>query len=108
MRKTVVFAASSNPKIASVGPVYVDVDALSGGIGTATFTVTPHAAGSANVGPPTITGLNAPTGVAVDAAGKIYVVNNSSSTVTTYNPDGSVSSPTIATGLNSPWGIAVR
>jgi len=51
---------------------------------------------------------NSPTGVAVDAAGKIYVVNNSSSTVTTYNPDGSVSSPTIATGLNSPWGIAVR
>jgi YVTN family beta-propeller protein len=44
--------------------------------------------------------------VAVDAAGKIYVVNQGNDTLTTYNPNGSRTTPTI-TGLSGPAGVAV-
>jgi hypothetical protein len=44
---------------------------------------------------PTITGLNGPSGVAVDANGKIYVANNANGTVTTYTPNGTPTTPTI-------------
>jgi sugar lactone lactonase YvrE len=56
---------------------------------------------------PTITqNVDFPTSVAVDASGKIYVVNAGSGTVTTYLPDGTETTPTIS-GLAGPWGIAV-
>lgn len=56
---------------------------------------------------PTITaGLDFPTDVAVDANGKIYVVNDENNTVTTYLPDGTQTTPTI-TGLHLPTGVAV-
>jgi len=55
---------------------------------------------------PTISGLNTPIGVAVDAASKIYVTNIDNNTMTTYNPDGTQTAPTIS-GLNVPAGVAV-
>jgi sugar lactone lactonase YvrE len=60
---------------------------------------------------PTITGLNFPHGVAVDAVGKIYVANYGVTTihdgsVTTYSPGGASAAPTI-TGLDHPYAIAV-
>ena len=52
---------------------------------------------------PTITtGIDGPAGLAVDANGKIYVVNVYNSTVTTYKPDGTPTTPTITTDLDSP------
>ena len=60
---------------------------------------------------PTITGLDGPVGIAVDAAGKIYVADSSSlpntGQILTFNPDGSPASPTITTGLSQPFGVAV-
>ncbi len=56
---------------------------------------------------PTITGLNGPSGIAVDAAGKIYVTNTGNNTLTTYTTAGVPTTPTI-TGLNGPYGVAVR
>lgn len=57
---------------------------------------------------PTITAsIAGPVGLAVDASGKIYVVNLYNNTVTTYNPDGTQTTPTITTGLDNPRGIAV-
>jgi sugar lactone lactonase YvrE len=56
---------------------------------------------------PTITsGVHAPNGIVVDAAGKIYVANVGSNTITTYNPDGTPTTPTI-TDLSEPFGVAV-
>jgi YVTN family beta-propeller protein len=57
---------------------------------------------------PTITaGLDGPFGVAVDAAGKIYVANFNN-TVTTYHADGTQTTPTItAEPIDIPQGIAV-
>jgi DNA-binding beta-propeller fold protein YncE len=64
-----------------------------------------NADGSAST--PTITsGLSGPFGVAVDAAGKIYVVNDNS-TVTAYDVDGNRTTPTITAGLNNSLGVAV-
>jgi DNA-binding beta-propeller fold protein YncE len=45
-------------------------------------------------------------GVAVDAAGKIYLTLDSNA-VRTYNADGSPATPTITDGLNFPGAIAV-
>ena len=58
---------------------------------------------------PTITikehGYSGPTGLAVDANGKIYVVsstqNGSAGIVTTYNRDGRQTTPTVAAGPDS-------
>jgi sugar lactone lactonase YvrE len=51
------------------------------------------------------TGYRGPTGIAVDAKGKIYVLssehNGSAGTVTTYRPDGSQTTPTFSTGPDS-------
>ena len=61
---------------------------------------------------PTIAGLDAPVGLAVDAHGKIYVANSGSKksgrgSITTYDADGSRTTPTITASLDTPWGIAV-
>jgi 6-phosphogluconolactonase (cycloisomerase 2 family) len=61
------------------------------------------------------TGLSGPWGVALDASGKIYVVNNFGSSVTVYaaNPSGTVDEAPLATiagnntGLDGPTGVAV-
>jgi DNA-binding beta-propeller fold protein YncE len=58
---------------------------------------------------PTITaGLNAPDGVAVDAAGRIYVANGGRNTITTYNPNGTQTALTITTGVDGPGKMALR
>jgi hypothetical protein len=49
-RKTIVAAASDNPKIATVSPSLAAVKTLVNGSGTATFTVTPRALGKAVIG----------------------------------------------------------
>ena len=55
---------------------------------------------------PTITaGLNQPNGVAVDANGKIYVVN-SNELLTTYKAGGAQTTPTIG-GVLFATGVAV-
>jgi len=59
------------------------------------------------------TGLNAPGGIALDAAGRLYVANEGSSTVTIYAPGASGNIAPIgtiagsSTGLNSPGYIAL-
>jgi sugar lactone lactonase YvrE len=65
--------------------------------------------------PPTISFRdNSAAGIAVDLAGKVYVVNQSTGiagafgqAVITYNPDGTRASPTITAGISAPCGIAV-
>jgi hypothetical protein len=57
---------------------------------------------------PTITGLNNPQGVVVDADGKIFVVNYGSNTVTTYTSKGKRTTPTITSGLSGPVGITLH
>ncbi len=69
-------------------------------------TVTTYTREGQQTTPSIVTGLDFPTGVAVDANGKIYVVNNGNNTLTTYLPDGTQTSPTI-TGLVAPTGVAV-
>jgi sugar lactone lactonase YvrE len=73
-----------------------------GGASVATF----DAAG--NPALPTITaGLNVPDAIAVDAAGKIYVVNEGDRTLVTFAPDGTPSTPTIVEPLGNPFDVAV-
>ncbi len=57
---------------------------------------------------PTIsTGLGTPFGVAVDAAGKIYVINHSPQKLLTFTAKGAPATPTITT-LSEPWGVAIH
>lgn len=56
--------------------------------------------------------MDAPTGIAVDANGKIYVVNDSggstnTGSVTAYAASGTQTMPTITAGINEPDGVAV-
>src|SRR5205807_1001736 len=59
------------------------------------------------------TGLNGPGGIALDAAGRLYVANDGSSTVTIYAPGASGNIAPIGTiagsntGLSSPTAIAL-
>ena len=53
------------------------------------------------------TGVNAPTGVAVDKKGALYVANLGNSTITVYPAGKSSPSLTISDGVSSPYGIAV-
>jgi sugar lactone lactonase YvrE len=62
--------------------------------------------------PSILAGMNASAdGVAVDAAGKIYVTQSGGSAtngaLTTYTSKGTPSTPTI-TGLNFPYGVAIH
>lgn len=52
-------------------------------------------------------GLNVPTGLAVDIAGKLYVVNIGNNTVTEYKLGTITPSFTITGGMSSPYGIGV-
>jgi sugar lactone lactonase YvrE len=54
---------------------------------------------------PTITGLDEPFGVALDAAGNIYITGDGG--VTTYKKDGKPTTPTIG-GFDDSVGIAVH
>jgi hypothetical protein len=57
---------------------------------------------------PTITsGLSTPFGVALDAAGKIYVINHSPQSLVTFTAKGAPTTPTITT-LSEPWGVAIH
>jgi hypothetical protein len=51
--------------------------------------------------------LGTPFGVAVDAAGKIYVINHSPQKLLTFTAKGAPSTPTITT-LSEPWGVAIH
>jgi YVTN family beta-propeller protein len=50
----------------------------------------------------------APTGLAVDAAGKIFVADKHSISVSTYTANGAQTTPTITAGLLIPMGVAVH
>jgi DNA-binding beta-propeller fold protein YncE len=50
-------------------------------------------------------GLNAPTGLILDAAGNVYVANYSGNNISKYSPTGSLISSTYITGLNNPEGL---
>jgi len=53
-------------------------------------------------------GMNAPTRLAFDAAGNLYVTNTGNNTVTVYNSSlTQITTATISTGLSRPLGIAV-
>jgi large repetitive protein len=54
-------------------------------------------------------GLNAPTGVAVDSLGNIYIADSASTVVymETFQSNGTYVQSTIGTGLNKPYGVAV-
>ena len=57
------------------------------------------------------TGLNGPTGIALDAAGNLYVANTLGNSITVYAPGASGDAAPVATisgghtGLNGPIGI---
>ncbi len=51
------------------------------------------------------TGFNAPTGVAVDSVGDVFVANTGNNTVSEVHANGTVT--TLATGFNQPQGLAV-
>ncbi len=53
------------------------------------------------------TGVSGPQGVAVDAAGKLYVANPDNNTVTIYPPGGSSPSLTLSQDLTTPSAVAV-
>jgi hypothetical protein len=52
------------------------------------------------------TGLDAPSGVAVDASGVVYVANAGSDSITSYAPDASGDAPPTATIAGSKTGLA--
>ena len=53
-------------------------------------------------------GLNGPSGVAVDGSGNIYIADNGNNRVLKETPNGSsYTQTTIDTGLNFPLGVAV-
>jgi NHL repeat len=70
-------------------------------------TVTTHNEDGTQTTPTITAGLDGASGVAIDAAGRIYVANSGNNTVTTYNADGTQTTPTITSGINSPSGVAV-
>lgn len=49
--------------------------------------------------------LNGPRDVAVDPAGKVWVINTGNNKLTSYNPDGSVFLAAITDGISGPLGI---
>jgi hypothetical protein len=63
-------------------------------------------------GTPTTPVLNlnfvAPTGLAVDPAGKIFVADKDSISVSTYTATGAPTTPRITAGLLIPMGVAVH
>ncbi|HEV8058761.1 MAG TPA: DUF4214 domain-containing protein, partial [Gemmataceae bacterium] len=83
----------------SVGTETVDESA-------GTFSV-PVAFVGAPIGPPTVStfapGFLAPSGLAFDANGNLYVADASTSTVSKVTPDGTVS--TFASGFKKPFGL---
>jgi hypothetical protein len=113
-KKTTVFAASGDPKIAMVSPNYVNVNTLTAGSGTATFTVTPKAVGTAHLGLINLQGMYAVVPVVVQTVKSLlFVANAKANSVTAYPLDGSgnvapvrtISGP--ATLLSDPISIAV-
>ena len=53
------------------------------------------------------TGVNAPTGVAVDGAGDLYIANQVYNTVVEVPANGGGKQTTVGTGLSGPLGVAV-
>jgi len=49
--------------------------------------------------------LSDPRDVAVDAAGKVWVINRGNNKLTSYNPDASVFLPAITGGVSDPYGV---
>jgi hypothetical protein len=78
--------------------------------------VTTYAANGVQTTPTITTGVSNPRGMAVDGAGKIYVVNEGNNTLTTYNAagvqttrtaEGAPTTPTISQGLSFNQATAV-
>jgi YVTN family beta-propeller protein len=107
--KTIVFATSSDPRIATVSPSFVTVDTLTAGSGTATFTVTPKEVGKASIEllDVELAHANVPVTVSVPvAASTIYVANFGGASVQMFTTAGELTQ-TITAGIDTPQGIAV-
>lgn len=52
-------------------------------------------------------GISAPTGLAVDSSGNVYVANSGNNTVTVYPPGQTTPSTTYTQGISAPMGVAV-
>ena len=52
-------------------------------------------------------GIDFPVGVAVDAAGNIYVASTGLNYVSKYLPNGNETGPAFTTGISGPEGIAI-
>ena len=98
--------------------VFFSFDANLGGTRTATLTIAGltlavSQAGSTYVavpGPVTalpLPGLVGPSGVAVDAAGNVYVADSRANTIKMWTPAGNTTTTLVASGLNQPFGLAV-
>jgi len=102
--KTVVYASSSDAKIATVSPASADIDTLAAGSGTATFSVTLHAAGKAVITVRSANGALVNIPAQASAAQKIYV--SDLRTIKTYDAAGAPTSPSI-TDFHHPGSLAV-
>jgi len=105
----------------ATGKIYV-CNTTGGPAGTANGSVTVYAAnpsGTVNAAPIAMivgpnTGMNLPTGIALDASGKIYVADGNTASILVYaaNPSGTLNEAPIATiagsntQLANPFGIA--
>jgi streptogramin lyase len=98
-----ISAIAATPAPTFTGKIYVLN--LAGPGGENGTTLKSYTANGTATSPTINTSLNGPRGVAVDAAGKIYITNFGAGALTTYTPNGTPTTPTI--GLTAPWGVAV-
>ena len=83
-----------------------------GTLTVAGLTVTVTQAGTNYIGPGGLTtlvssGLNTPTGVAVDGSGNVYIADTGNNAIKEWNASTQAVTTLVSSGLNNPYGVAV-